>query len=264
MRRWLKFEILDLNAILEAIDKKNETEKRRNKQIEDRREAIKQIKDMKEGKDTLRTYFMSQNGKVNKITGLTDKVTKAENDIECLGLLHKIVVIQLNQAAIQFFKRDKFTTYNHTVNLYSQKQIENNLIKKKLFEKIYDANHQTIVNQEEKKLDEENKVYSPSKEDGPDALPEPKETTIDKPRTSKAYVKKGELQEVQSVVQEQDSFFAREPAASIVRPKGQQNFDSDDDEEMLGMLKRNNESMAVDLDFDFGQPLDSLIGGSSL
>lgn len=41
MRRWLKFEILDLNAILEAIDKKNETEKRRNKQIEDRREAIK-------------------------------------------------------------------------------------------------------------------------------------------------------------------------------------------------------------------------------
>lgn len=96
MRRWLKFEILDLNAILEAIDKKNETEKRRNKQIEDRREAIKQIKDMKEGKDTLRTYFMSQNGKVNKITELTDKVTRAENDIECLGLLHKIVVIQLN------------------------------------------------------------------------------------------------------------------------------------------------------------------------
>ena len=93
MRRWLKFEILDLNAILEAIDKKNETEKRRNKQIEDRREAIKQIKDMKEGKDTLRTYFMSQNGKVNKITELTDKVTKAENDIECLALLHKIVVI---------------------------------------------------------------------------------------------------------------------------------------------------------------------------
>ena len=219
---------------------------------------------MKEGKDTLRTYFMSQNGKVNKITELTDKVTKAENDIECLGLLHKIVVIQLNQAAIQFFKRDKFTTYNHTVNLYSQKQIENNLIKKKLFEKIYDANHQTIVNQEEKKLVEENKVYSPSKEDGPDVLPELKDTTIDKPRTSqKSYVKKGELQEVQSIVQEQDSFFGREPAASIVKPKGQQNFDSDEDEEMLGMLKRNNESMAVDLDFDFGQPLASLIGGSS-
>jgi hypothetical protein len=96
MRRWLKFEILDLQAILEAIDKKNEMEKRRNKKITDRRDAIKQIKDMKEGKDTLRTYFMSQTGKVNKITELTDSVIKAESDIECLGLLHKIVVIQLN------------------------------------------------------------------------------------------------------------------------------------------------------------------------
>lgn len=63
-------------------------------------------------------------------------------------MLHKIVVIQLNQAAIQFFKRDKFTTYNHTVNLYSQKTIENNLLRKKLFEMIYDANHQTFMNQE--------------------------------------------------------------------------------------------------------------------
>ena len=126
MRRWLKFEILDLQAILEAIDKKNEMEKRRNKKNMDRKDAIKQIKDMQAGKDSLRTYFMTQQGKVNKITQLTEEVVKAENDIECLGLLHKIVVIQLNQAAIQFFKRDKFTTYNHTVNLYSQKQIENN------------------------------------------------------------------------------------------------------------------------------------------
>ena len=60
MRRWLKFEILDLQAILEAIDKKNEMEKRRNKKILDRKDAIKQIKDMREGKDSLKTYFMSQ------------------------------------------------------------------------------------------------------------------------------------------------------------------------------------------------------------
>lgn len=59
MRRWLKFEILDLQAILEAIDKKNEMEKRRNKKINDRKDAIKQIKDMREGKDSLKTYFMT-------------------------------------------------------------------------------------------------------------------------------------------------------------------------------------------------------------
>ena len=59
MRRWLKFELLDLEAILEAIDKKNEMEKRRNKKINDRKDAIKEIKDMRDGKDSIRTYFMS-------------------------------------------------------------------------------------------------------------------------------------------------------------------------------------------------------------
>lgn len=93
MRRWLKFEILDLQAILEAIETKNEMEKRRNKKIMDRKDAIKQINNMREGKDSLKTYFMTQQGKVNKITELTEQVVKAENDIECLGLLHKIVVI---------------------------------------------------------------------------------------------------------------------------------------------------------------------------
>lgn len=33
IRRWLKFEILDLAAILEAIEKKSEMEKRRNQKI---------------------------------------------------------------------------------------------------------------------------------------------------------------------------------------------------------------------------------------
>jgi hypothetical protein len=35
------------------------------------------------------------------------------------------------------------------VNLYSQKQIENNLLRKRLFEKIYDANYQTSTQLEE-------------------------------------------------------------------------------------------------------------------
>lgn len=49
MHKWLKFEILDLRAILEAIDKKNEMEKRRNKKIMDRKDAINQIKKMQNG-----------------------------------------------------------------------------------------------------------------------------------------------------------------------------------------------------------------------
>ena len=90
---------------------------------------------------------MSKKEKVTKITQLTQAVASAAQDIECLGLLHKIVVLQLNQAAIQFFKRDKFTTYNHTVNLYVQKQMENVQAKLSLFGQVERSNakHSQIV-----------------------------------------------------------------------------------------------------------------------
>ncbi len=76
---------------------------------------------MKDGKDTFKSLFRSKEGKVNKITELTENIAKAERDIECLDLLYKIVILQLNQAAINFFKREKFGTYNHTINIYAVK-----------------------------------------------------------------------------------------------------------------------------------------------
>ena len=121
MRRWLKFELLDLKAILEAIEKKNEMDKRRGNALNKQKQATEDLQKMKDGKDTLKTFFMGKDSKINKITALTNKIINSDRDIECLSLLHKIIVLQLNQAAIQFFKRDKFTTYNHTVNLYLAK-----------------------------------------------------------------------------------------------------------------------------------------------
>ena len=94
------------------------------------------MRELKDGKDTFRTFFRSKEGKINKITALTESVQRDERDIECLSLLYKIVVLQLNQAAIQFFKREKFGTYNHTINMYSVKQIENTSLKHELYKKL--------------------------------------------------------------------------------------------------------------------------------
>jgi hypothetical protein len=85
---------------------------------------------------------MSKNDKINKITELTTSIQAAGTEIECLGLLHKIVVLQLNQAAIQFFKRDKFLTYNHTVNIIIQKQVEYTQVKMDFFRQINEQNSQ--------------------------------------------------------------------------------------------------------------------------
>lgn len=46
-----------------------------------------------DGKETLKTFFMSKKEKVAKITSLQRSIATAGQDIECLGLLHKIVVI---------------------------------------------------------------------------------------------------------------------------------------------------------------------------
>ena len=95
---------------------------------------------MKQGKDTFFTFFKSKEGKINKITELTNSIASCERDIECLDLLHKIIVLQLNQAAIQFFKREKFATYNHTVHMYAAKVIGNTSVRLNLFRKLSDLN----------------------------------------------------------------------------------------------------------------------------
>ena len=104
---------------------------------------MEEVRMMKDGKETFKSFFRSKEGKINKITELTESIQRADRDIECLDLLYKIVVLQLNQAAINFFKREKFGTYNHTINLYSVKQIENNSLKHELFKKLRKINLQT-------------------------------------------------------------------------------------------------------------------------
>lgn len=93
MRRWLKYEVLDLEAILEAVQKKNEMEKRRIVKENQRNEDKESLRKMKEGKDTFKTFFKTKEGKINKITELTNAIQIADRDIECLKVLHKIIVL---------------------------------------------------------------------------------------------------------------------------------------------------------------------------
>ena len=93
MRRWLKFEILDLEAIMEAIEAKNEMEKRQQNKVKQRNENMIDLQKLQEGKTTFSSIFMSKDSKINKITKLTNEIQSSEMDIECLGLLHKIVVL---------------------------------------------------------------------------------------------------------------------------------------------------------------------------
>lgn len=98
MRRWLKFELLDLGAMLEAIHKKNEMDKRRKEKIRKRNADKTELQNYREGTHSIFSVAMlrSKDSKISRITELTNRIINSEKDIECLSLLHKIVVLQLN------------------------------------------------------------------------------------------------------------------------------------------------------------------------
>lgn len=52
-----------------------------------------ELQNMREGKDSIRTFFMRKDSKISRITELTNRIINSEKDIECLDLLHKIVVL---------------------------------------------------------------------------------------------------------------------------------------------------------------------------
>lgn len=98
MRRWLKFELLDLGAMLEAIHKKNEMDKRRREKIRKRNADKIELQNYREGTTPIFSIanLRTKDSKISRITELTNRIINNEKDIECLSLLHKIVVLQLN------------------------------------------------------------------------------------------------------------------------------------------------------------------------
>ena len=68
MIRWLKFEILDIEAILEAINKKNVMDQQQLAKIQQREDERRQLFNIQEGKESWSTFFMSKKEKVQKIT----------------------------------------------------------------------------------------------------------------------------------------------------------------------------------------------------
>jgi hypothetical protein len=125
MRLWIKWEQLDIQALLEAVEVRGTIDKLRMQCIEKRVNRQKELEKLNQGKTSFKTLLSSKEGKVNRITELTRKISGGEKEIECLDLYLKILVMQINQAAIPNFKRDKIAIYNDLLNIYSQQHIYN-------------------------------------------------------------------------------------------------------------------------------------------
>ena len=57
---WLKYEVLEIDAVLEAIEKRHELEKRRNARQAKRMDDLRELNNLENDKFTLGSVFMSR------------------------------------------------------------------------------------------------------------------------------------------------------------------------------------------------------------
>ena len=118
LRRFINWEMMDLEAMIETIANKGIIEKKKNQTLKDKQNHAKQLSQLQKGKGISST-FSSKSSKINKITDLNDKIENEEKEIECAECLTKIVYLYLHEAAIPFFRLDKLGVYNGAINMYA-------------------------------------------------------------------------------------------------------------------------------------------------
>lgn len=74
MKLWVRWEMIDIVALLEAIDIKNQLEGKKHKKVQKKEAEQKELAKLNQGRNTYKTLLFSQNQKVNKITILTRSI----------------------------------------------------------------------------------------------------------------------------------------------------------------------------------------------
>ena len=93
MKLWLKWETLDISAVLEAINTKSELESKRFSILQRKQNKQKELDKLRSGKSTMKTLFKSQNSIVNSITNLTREIQNIDKEIECYDIYIKTLTI---------------------------------------------------------------------------------------------------------------------------------------------------------------------------
>ena len=109
---------MDLESMIETIEWKGETERRKNQLCVLRTKHAVELLKLQKG-NTLLSTFQTKHAKINRITELNEKIEYEEKEIDCAECLTKILFLYLHDAAIPFFRLDKLGVYNGAINLYA-------------------------------------------------------------------------------------------------------------------------------------------------
>lgn len=108
---WLKYEVLEIDAIMEVIEMRATLIKRRNTKNIKRIENMKELSNLENDKFTLGSVFKSRDQIQRRISELKKEIAQEEKDLHSYDSLTKLATMVLVKNAIPFFKTCKFQTY---------------------------------------------------------------------------------------------------------------------------------------------------------
>ena len=125
MKYWVKEEIYDLHAILEAIHTKEKLENQLSKTRSKKKSSQSALDKLNQGKKTLTNFWKSQSAKANDITSHTQTIAKCESDIMNYERMINVVAANLCENSIPGFKSNKAKSYYNMLHLVSGQEFCN-------------------------------------------------------------------------------------------------------------------------------------------
>jgi hypothetical protein len=125
IRNWIKGEIMELNAVLECIMRKEGVESSKSKAISKVKDNKDTVDKMSTGKFTFKGMFKSSTGKATETQAILQSISQTEKDILNYEIIKNYLIVYLAEIAIPAFKHQKVQNYVVAMNLFCNQEISN-------------------------------------------------------------------------------------------------------------------------------------------
>ena len=122
---WIKGELGDVMAMLEAIASKDRMIQNRNKLESKKKSSQNELDDLSAGKKTLKNLFKSATSKQNKILTLGQNIIKYDEDIEYLEKIIRMLEVNLAENIIPKFETKQINSYYKFISFISKNEVNN-------------------------------------------------------------------------------------------------------------------------------------------
>lgn len=125
IRNWVKGEMMELTALLEAISRKEGVESTKIKQMTKMKDDKSTVDKMSSGKFTIKGLFKSPSSKAATTQSILQNISQVEKDIANYDVIKSYLVIYLAEVAIPYFKYQKQKSYVNAMTHFSIEEVSN-------------------------------------------------------------------------------------------------------------------------------------------